>query len=460
MFKYETIDDLVSYAKEAEGKKLKEIDNKDMFKSKNVKGKVGTIIEESYFGYPSNSAAEADFADVGVELKTTGIIRQKSGKLAAKERLVLNIINYETEAFKDFCTSSFWLKNNKLLIFFYSYVRNEENKPDYPNFEIIKTVLHEFNDTDLELIKKDWETINLKIKLGLAHELSEGDTNILGACTKGASAKSVRKQPFSDIEAKQRAYSLKQGYMSTLVRQYIDNEKLISFTSANELEGITFEKLLHNYFDKYINWSTESIAKDLNVELSNAKNKNALLISDILGITGTNLNNIEEFSKLNIKFKTITYTNTGRLPESMSFENLNFEEIYKEDFDHSSLKEQMESIKWLFVVFQKNENNETIFKGVKLWHVPENIIENEIRNLYDNIKETMINKSVVTYDKNGKETLNLPKSRFNGVCHVRPKGANRAKSMITLPNGERIPNQCFWFNAKFIRGITKEIIEK
>lgn len=143
--------------------------------------------------------------------------------------------------------------------------------------------------------------------------------------------------------------------MSTLVRQYIDNEKLISFTSANELEGITFEKLLHNYFDKYIDWSTESIAKDLNVELSNAKNKNALLISDILGITGTNLNNIEEFSKLNIKFKTITYTNTGRLPESMSFENLNFEEIYKEDFDQSSLKEQMESIKWLFVVFKKTK---------------------------------------------------------------------------------------------------------
>lgn len=110
--------------------------------------------------------------------------------------------------------------------------------------------------------------------------------------------------------------------------------------------------------------------------------------------------------------------------------------------------------------FQKNENNETIFKGIKLWHVPENIIENEIRNLYDNIKETMINKSVVSYNENGKETLNLPKSRFNGVCHVRPKGANRAKSMITLPNGERIPNQCFWFNARFIKDITKEIVGK
>ena len=460
MFKYETIDDLVSYAKEAEGKTLKEIDKNDMFESKNIKGKVGTIIEESYFGYPSNSVAEADFADVGVELKTTGVIRQKSGKLAAKERLVLNIINYETEAFKDFYTSSFWIKNNKLLIFFYSYVRNADNKPDYPNFEIIKTILHEFNDTDLELIKKDWEIINNKIKAGLAHELSEGDTNILGACTKGASAKSVRSQPFSDIDAKQRAYSLKQGYMSALVRQYIDNEKLISFTSAEQLKNKSFEALLHDYFDVYIGWSTKDIAKRLGVELSTAKNKNALLISDILGITGTNLNKIEEFSKLNIKFKTINYSKTGTLPESMSFENLNFEEIYNENFDDSSLKEQMESIKWLFVVFQKDENNDTIFKGIKLWHVPENIIENEIRNLYNNIKETMINKSVVTFDKNGKETFNLPKSQFNGVCHVRPKGANRAKSMITLPNGERIPNQCFWFNAKFIKDITKEIIEK
>jgi DNA mismatch repair protein MutH len=54
-----------------------------------------------------------------------------------------------------------------------------------------------FPSTDLEIIKKDWETITKKIADGKAHELSEGDTFYLGACTKGANASSVRKQPFS-----------------------------------------------------------------------------------------------------------------------------------------------------------------------------------------------------------------------------------------------------------------------
>ena len=67
---------------------------------------------------------------------------------------------------------------------------------------------------DLEIIKQDWQTIIDKIKAGEAHNISEGDTMYLAACTKGANAKSIRKQPFSNIPAKQRAFSLKSSYMS------------------------------------------------------------------------------------------------------------------------------------------------------------------------------------------------------------------------------------------------------
>src|SRR5699024_7501897 len=118
------IEDLVSYSREAEGEYLKDIDNKNLINKTN-KGIVGSVIEQSYFGYSANSKAEADFADIGVELKTTGIIKLKRGSLAAKERLVLNIINYMDEVNKSFHTSSMWTKNNKLLIFFYTYVRDD-----------------------------------------------------------------------------------------------------------------------------------------------------------------------------------------------------------------------------------------------------------------------------------------------------------------------------------------------
>lgn len=457
VFEYETIEDVVNYAKEAEGKYLKELDDKDLISKKN-KGVVGSVIEQSFFGYAANSKAEADFADIGLELKTTGVIKQKRGTLAAKERLVLNIINYEDEARRSFLQSSFWIKNNKLLIFFYSFIRNEQRNPDYPNFQILKTILHEFNEKDLAIIQQDWNIINDKILNGEAHKLSEGDTNILGACTKGTSSKSMRIQPFSDEPAKQRAYSLKQGYMTALVRQYIHNEELISFTSPDELKKNSVEDLIKLRFDSYIGKTDNEIANNLGHNISTAKNNMQLLISEILGIKGTSLNNIEEFAKLNIKFKTIVYEKSGTLRESMSFENIDFQEIYDLEWEDSDLKMKMESTQWLLVVLQKNEQGERVLKGIKLWHLPEDKLNNEVKNMYEEIKRLLIEGIDIVIDERGRYTNNLPKSNFNGVSHVRPKGENREKSMITLPNGQRIPNQAFWFNAKYIKKITENII--
>ena len=69
----------------------------------------------------------------------------------------------------------------------------ELDKKDY----IIKDVmLHKFSEEDLIVIRNDWGTIVNKIKAGKAHEISEADTNYLGACSKGANKNSVRRQTF------------------------------------------------------------------------------------------------------------------------------------------------------------------------------------------------------------------------------------------------------------------------
>ena len=59
--------------------------------------------------------------------------------------------------------------------------------------------------------------ITNKIKIGKAHELSEGDTFYLGAATKGSKGGNLRGQPYSKILAKQRAYSFKQGYVNHII---------------------------------------------------------------------------------------------------------------------------------------------------------------------------------------------------------------------------------------------------
>lgn len=457
-FEYKTIDDLVSYAREAEGEYLKDIDKQNMLENTNEKGKVGTIIEASYFGYEINSKPEPDFADVGVELKTTGLKKLKNGQLSAKERLVLNIINYEGESTVEFEESSFWKKNAKLLIFFYTYTRNQNGKPDHRNFRIVKTVLHEFTGTDLQIIRQDFENIKHKILSGEAHTLSEGDTNILGACTKGATSKSVRKQPYSETPAKQRAYSLKQGYMTALVRKYIRNAKMISFTSPEELKKKTFEELLYDRFQPYIGKRDIDIAENLEYQLSEAKNRLALLTSRILGIQGTSLNQIEEFSKLNIKFKTIKAAKTGAMSESMSFGNVDYEEILNESWDESSLKMEMESTKWLLIVFQEDEENIPVLKGVRLWHMPVNMLDNEVKDFYDEVKH-VLREGLKEWQVGNQTWNNFPKSGFNGVCHLRTKGINREKSMVTLSDGQRIPGHAFWFNRGFVRSLIKDLFD-
>src|SRR5699024_78518 len=141
---YKSIDEILEKAQYAEGKSFQDFDINQRLTSKGNKGGLGQIIEEGLFGYELNSTNEADFADLGVELKVTPIKVNKDKTLSAKERLVLNIINYMEEVNYTFETSSFWRKNNQLLIMFYLWEK-ELKKSDY---KILKSVLFTFPAED------------------------------------------------------------------------------------------------------------------------------------------------------------------------------------------------------------------------------------------------------------------------------------------------------------------------
>src|SRR5690606_22776399 len=101
------------------------------------------------------------------------------------------IINYNEEVNYSFPESSFWRKNEQLLMMFYEWIPGLSRA----EYKILKSYLHRFPNEDLEIIKEDWKLIVEKIKAGLAHELSEADTNYLAAATKGANKNSLRSQP-------------------------------------------------------------------------------------------------------------------------------------------------------------------------------------------------------------------------------------------------------------------------
>ena len=211
---YVTRESILRRAQEIKGIPLRNVDKTGRLAT--GKGAIGTVIEESWFGYTPNSESEPDFPEAGVELKVTPYLRGKNG-IRAKERLVCNIINYMEEYDKTFQTSAFWHKCNTMLLMSYEHLADRPKG----DFRIDEAVLFSFPEEDLAIIEHDWETIMEKVREGRAHELSEGDTLYLAACTKGANASSVRQQPFSELPAKQRAYSLKSSYMTQILNKYI-----------------------------------------------------------------------------------------------------------------------------------------------------------------------------------------------------------------------------------------------
>ena len=92
------------------------------------KGGLGQLVEQYLFGIQNNSEPEPDFMPAGIELKVTPYKRIKDGKLSAKERLVLNIINYMDEWKNDFKDSHFWFKNNTIQLLWYLWEPNKDNK--------------------------------------------------------------------------------------------------------------------------------------------------------------------------------------------------------------------------------------------------------------------------------------------------------------------------------------------
>lgn len=211
---------IFNYAKQLEGKTLREILPSDIIEGMRKeetgnKGKLGQKIERYFFGYECNSVAEPDFP-CGLELKVTPLKVNKNGTISPKERLVCNIINYENIINETWENSSFLIKNKEMLII--KYIDPMNSNIDQLDYEIIDVKIHNILEEDAEQFESDWNIIVNKIRNGKAHELSESDTIYLGACTKGATAAtSLRRQPNSDIPAKQRAFSFKTKYMKEVL---------------------------------------------------------------------------------------------------------------------------------------------------------------------------------------------------------------------------------------------------
>ncbi|MDD2435051.1 MAG: Sau3AI family type II restriction endonuclease [Bacilli bacterium] len=437
------------------GKTFGEINNYAVKTDEYGKGTFGHIIESDAYDYDINAISEPDFADAGIELKVTPYKMNKNNTLSAKERLVLNIINYMTEYKNEFYNSHFWYKNKKIQIIWYLYEAGRKKE----DLTITHQLLYSFPEEDLKIIKDDWETIINKIKTGKAHEISEADTMYLGACTKGANSSSVRKQPFSEIMAMQRAFCLKTSYMTQLVRKHIGNYKDIEhILNKNDNSFIQF---INNVIDKYKGMTQREFMKLFNIETT-PKQLNKMIICRMFGVNG-DLDKTDEFLKANIKPRTVRVESNGRIKESMPFPYFKFIDILNETWKNSSIRETLGTTKYIFFVFKKKKN-EYVFQGIKLWNMPVKVIESNVKTMWEKTKDVISSGNIVKkINSDGSRLTNFPGMRENDVCHVRPHAIN-SEDTYDLPVKDKLTGltkytkQCFWLNNKYLEDILKEYL--
>lgn len=410
---------------------------------KRNKGNLGQIIEERFFHYVCNSDARPDFPEAGVELKVTPYKVGANGKLSAKERLILTMIDYFTVVDEEFETSHMWNKARLILLIYYLYEKDIIINLDY---KISYAKLFTPPEQDIKIIKHDFGIIVEKIRNGKAHELSEGDTMYLGAATKASTSQDRRKQPFSEEPAKPRAFSFKNSYMTYVLNNYIVTgkdtyEPIMQSETADIFEDYVVQKI-----DKHTGASVLKLCElfEINVH-KKPKNLEALLAYRMLGIKG---NHAEEFEKANIVVKAIRIGKNNKIKESMSFPTFKFKELIEEEWEDSTFGNYLRETRFLFVVYKFDQNDVLRLKGCQFWNIPYADLEVDVKSVWERTKQVLLDGLQVTV-VNGVHRNNFPKASENRVSHVRPHAQN-ANDTYELPDGRLFPKQCFWLNNTYI----------
>ncbi len=476
--------DIERYSKTLEGKTFYNVleENCDEFlveetaqyyNSSRSKGGLGNFLEKYFFRYEPNSESEPDFAEAGVELKVTPYEITKKGNFKAGERLVIGMISNREPIETDFYKSHLLKKMQLMLFIFYLRERQIPKLDNQIDYVLLFSILSENCKSDLAIIKEDYNTIVNKIISGKAHELSEGDTKYLGACTKGGTAKSsIQPQYYNpDIPAKRRAFSLKQGYMTYIINNYVMNN-ITTYDSAftsEDLLKVDFDKEIINRINYYIGKKESELYDMFHID-SKTKQKNNLAVCRMIGVK---TDRIAEFEKADIKIKTIRVKRNGKPKESMSFPAMVIKNFIKESFEESEVYQYFSQKRFLFVVFRENDNGEYVLSGSKFWNMPIMELEKEGREDWEQYHSKFINgvNFSLKNQKNGMIIKNdLLGQKQTNIFHLRPHaqksayvlngvkyGNGNESDMDELPNGDKMTKQCFWLNNTYIADIIKDI---
>ena len=428
------------------------------------KGAMGVLVEKFFYGYAPNSSPLPDFELAGLELKTTPLKKLRNDELVLKERLVMDMIDFCSIVDVEFEESPFYRKSLLTLILFYLHVAGNRKR----DLTFLYSVLWQIKDKDLAIIRQDYELIVNKIRQGKAHELSEGDTMYLGACTKGHKDSPLRKQPFNTAGAKPRAFALKKAYMRTvlefvrasgdcLATNSEEYSKLPELVSTDELKHKSFEQILSERFAPFIGLDYKQIGMHFGKVINaGMKNRYAYAAKMILNSRLKDFNDAEEIRKSGIIAKTIRISSTGTIKESMSFENIDYSEILSNSEWTESRWYEIVTSRFMFVIYRQVQSDSPDWQGeeryvldrLMFWTMPQSDIDNA-EDFWANIRQNVVR------DRLTDDTNDFWKLSDHRDFHVRPKAMTKEHTCTSPVSGKAVPRKAYWFNGAYITELLK-----
>ncbi|MBO5628886.1 MAG: hypothetical protein J5965_07380 [Aeriscardovia sp.] len=469
------------------------------------KGLPGKIIEATFFGYELNSRQEADFYKVGVELKSTPAdTDKKSGRYKSGETISITQIDFRNSVEKDFAKSHLYEKLSQLIVIFYYRNRSLQSKLDYTVFY---ASLFKPTEEDLEIIKSDYQLIISKIERGQADKLSRADGTYLSTAPKGKNKKNLIMPFYGGTPIVKRCFTFRKEYVNVILAGYYKRtpkeERIIS--DVSELKGRTFADVLASRFSDYIGLDIWDIVGTLNIHAEQTydsfgfkqipvgeKTKSTLptIVARLLGLKKLRA---EEFIKAGIIVKTIEFNKNGTNTQNFRLDDADFIEICDceesveteiddegneivysiSSWENSELYSILDGLRYLFVVFQEDEEGDTILKGVKLWSMSDEDIEIAHKD-WDDIRKILMDGVKLSVGEDGRTYNNFPGASDARLIHLRPHGEKafyvdkdgrtwgngKLSDSELLPDGRRMTKQSYWLKNSYIKEIVKEFVDE
>lgn len=479
------------------GKTLGEADVNNIFDRTITKPKItgiaGDVVEQSILGYPADSDSAPDLIVDGIptELKTTGIRKPKKKNsdfiYEAKEPMSITAVSVNNIVNEKFDNSRFWHKLEHLLLVYYNY-NSPKTVPaaEYADFLIEGYHFHEFSDEDKEILKNDWTLVREFIK-SLQDTYPDPTTEYPRLSSE--LRKSLMLIDTAPKYPNPPRFRLKRSTVSTIVQKHF-GEKLEqlneTYSSFKDLDAE-----LHHLTKKYKGKTVQELIDLLGITIKLNKSGDVpkgitqQIIVKMFGGQAKKLNQIELFSKVGIKPKTIVQTVKGTRTEDMKLFTINFDEwtsdtfeteegeIKPMTFEDSFVYNYFNEHQFLCIVFEepsaKSKLLDNKFLGFKRLAIDDNVLNTDVHATWEKVRYLIKNDLLVDVPdlkKDGTQKYayktglpmsapNFPKSEEYNFF-IRGTGDDSTKKPFSI-NGVHMYYQQLWIKGKVVIEMLKDI---